>query len=148
MSHDEDPGTRRLARAAYAAGVVFAVLVAALALAPRAAPQGLPDRPLGVPSGQSVTLKEAFLEEQDDGAMWLRVRFLAPWISQNAAAYDLAAADMAHVCRAVLPVARGAERIVVSFSAAEVPFGEAAPGVIQFFEMFRPDGDDCIWEEF
>jgi len=39
-------------------------------------------------------------------------------------------------------------QVVISFSAAEVPFGEAAPEVTQFFEAYRVEDGTCIWEAF
>lgn len=39
-------------------------------------------------------------------------------------------------------------RAVISISDQPVPFGEAAPGVEQFFEAFTVDGYSCAWEYF
>jgi len=153
MDDDEDPRIRRLARWAWLAALVFSILVAALALAPRAEPQALPEGPLEVPSGQLVTLLEAFYEEQPDGAVWLRLRFVAPQIGSGPGelGFDVVEQDMAHLCESLgLPwaAAGGAELIVVSLARAPLPFGEADPDVAQFFEAYRPDADGCLWEEF
>ncbi len=153
MPQDEDPRIRLIARLAFAAGIAFAILVAAIALAPRADPQGLPEGPLEVPSRQEVTLQEAFWEEQEDGALWLRLRFVAPRIGSGPGEYgfDVVEWDMAHLCETLgVPwaVERGAELIVVSFAAAPVEFGAAAPDVAQFFEAYRPVDGECYWEEF
>jgi hypothetical protein len=40
------------------------------------------------------------------------------------------------------------QQIVISFADAAVPFGEAAPDVVQFFESFRPENGTCVWEVF
>ena len=153
MHRDEDPRIRLIARLAFAAGIAFAVLLAAIALAPRAEPQGLPEGPLEVPSRQIVTLQEAFWEEQEDGALWLRLRFVAPRIGSGPGEYgfDVVEWDMAHLCETLgVPwaVERGAELIVVSFAAAPVEFGSAATDVAQFFEAYRPVDGECFWEEF
>ena len=154
MPTPEDPRTRRTARLAFAAGIGCAVLVAALALAPRAAPQeGLPEGPLEVPSRQLVTLQEAFLEEQADGALWLRLRFVAPRIGSGPGEYgfDVVEWDMVHLCEALgIPWAEagGADLIVVSFAAEPVEFGLSTPDVAQFFEAYRIEDGECAWEEF
>ncbi len=150
---DEDPRTRRIARWAFAAGVAFSILLAAIALAPRAEPQTLPEGPLEVPSRQLVTLQEAFLEEQADGEIWLRLRFVAPRIGTGPGELDFNVVewDMAHLCETLgLPLAAeaGAALIVVSFASAPAAFGETDATVTQFFEAYRPEGEECAWEEF
>ena len=153
MPQDEDPRIRLIARLAFAAGIAFAILVAAIALAPRAEPQALPEGPLEVPSRQTVTLQEAFWEEQEDGALWLRLRFVAPRIGSDPGEYgfDVVEWDMAHLCETLgVPwaAAGGAELIVVSFAAAPVEFGATSPDIAQFFEAYRPVDGECVWEEF
>lgn len=153
VSDDEDPRIRLLARLAWAAALIFSLLVAAIALAPPAAPQALPEGPLEVPSKQLVTLQEAFFETQPDGATWLRLRFVAPRIGSGPGEYgfDVVEWDMAHLCETLgLPWAAegGASLIVVSFASAPVAFGEADAAVAQFFEAYRPAGEECLWEEY
>ncbi len=153
MPQDEDPRIRLIARLAFAAGLAFAILVAAIALAPRAQPDALPEGPLDVPSNQRVTLQEAFWEEQADGALWLRLRFVAPRIGSGPGEYgfELVEWDMVHLCEELgLPwaMAEGAELIVISFAAEALPFGATAPEVAQFFEAYRPVDGECLWEEF
>ena len=150
---DDDPRIRRIARLAFAAGLVFAIIVAALALAPRAEPQALPDGPLDVPSGQLVTLQEAFYEEQADGALWLRLRFVAPRIGTGPGelGFDVVEWDMAHLCETLgigWAAGQEVELIVVSFADAPSEFGAADADITQFFEAYRPEGDECAWEEF
>ena len=150
---DDDPRIRRIARWAFAAGLVFAVVVASLALAPRATPQTLPEGPIEVPSGQLVTLQEAFYEEQEDGALWLRLRFVAPRIGTGPGelGFDVVEWDMAHLCETLgipLAVEVDAALIVVSFAAAPVEFGVADSSVAQFFEAYTAEDGDCMWEEF
>ena len=40
------------------------------------------------------------------------------------------------------------QQIVISFAGAAVPFGEAAPDVVQFFESYRIENGACVWEVF
>jgi hypothetical protein len=150
---DADPRIRWIARLAFAAGAGFAILVAAIALAPRAGSQALPEGPLEVPSRQVITLQEAFFEEQDDGAIWLRLRFVAPRIGAEPGQYtfDLVEWDMVHLCETLgIPLAAeaGAALIVVSFASEPIPFGETNDAVTQFFEAYRPVDGECEWEEF
>ncbi|WP_155326526.1 DUF6497 family protein [Alkalilacustris brevis] len=115
----------------------------------------LPAAGQSVPSGQPVGLHEAILEPQPDGTHWLRLRFIAPRLGEDASQIGPEAAqdDMDYLCRTVgLPVAersgREVSRVVISLSREEVDFGVAAPGVTQYFEAYLPAMDDCIWEEF
>ena len=110
--------------------------------------------PISVPSGQPVTLSEVLLD-RDPGALWLRLRFVAPQISRNGgtATHDQAMADMDHLCQElalsyVQEHALQPERIVISFADRAVPFGVQDPAATQYFEAYRPSGDTCIWEGF
>lgn len=104
---------------------------------------------ISVPSGQPLSFLE-FILEQDGGL--LRFRFLAPQIGT---AYDYAtvSGDFQVLCdEQVMPalVANNLNpaQIVLSMSASDIPFGEDDPTVLQFFEVFRPENNLCIWEEF
>ncbi|MGY6632375.1 MAG: DUF6497 family protein [Alkalilacustris sp.] len=135
------------------ARAVAAVLGLAIATGAQATAGDLPEGPLQVPSGQLVTLQEAFWEQQDDGALWLRLRFIAPRIGSGPGEYgfDVVEWDMAHLCETLgIPWAAegGAEVIVVSFAAEAVEFGTSAPEVAQFFEAYRPVAGECMWEDY
>ncbi|MBU2993914.1 DUF6497 family protein [Octadecabacter sp. 1_MG-2023] len=102
-----------------------------------------------VPSGQALSFLE-FISEMDGDIV--RFRFLAPQIG-DAFTYMDVANDFQVVCdEQVMPVlgANGLEprQIVLSMSAMDIPFGEDNPDVLQFFEIFRPENDTCIWEEY
>ena len=80
-----------------------------------------------------------------------RFRFILPEIAQGVAFEDIVD-DLDYVCVAVaLPALTQAgsdvTQLVISVSAAEVPFGEATE-IVQYFQPFRRDGDACVWEEF
>jgi len=105
-----------------------------------------------VPSGQSVTFLDAILNEAGPQGQTARFRFVAPGIAGEVD-FDTAAADMQHLCdtyalprvtsNATLP-----QQIVITLSAEPVPFGQAAPGVTQFFEAYSLQDNSCIWEVF
>jgi len=128
------------------AGLV-AVLAAAGSCDERA-PEG---DALAVPSGREVRLIDVITYAPGPEGASARFRFLVPGLTQD----DLATAldDMEALCISyALPRIGGTipqpQQIIISFSAEAVTFGEAAPGVVQFFEAYRPDGDTCIWEQF
>lgn len=106
---------------------------------------------LAVPSGREVRLIDVITTAPGPEGAAARFRFLVPGLTPE----DLGAAveDMEALCVSyALPRISGTvpqpQQIIISFSAEAVPFGEAAPGVVQFFEAYRPDGDTCIWEQF
>jgi hypothetical protein len=105
---------------------------------------------LDLPSGLNVKVQEVLVDEIT-GAQWLRFRFLAPELA-NYAPGDLQG-DFAQLCN-ILAAPYAAKHglsphmVVISFADAKVPFGETMPEVTQYFELFRLDGDACIWEGF
>lgn len=124
-----------------------------LALGVAATPAKAQEVPIEVPSGQPVTLQEAFLELQEDGGLWLRLRFVAPALAEGPGqvGFDVAEADMLHLCRSLgLSFAEGQDvsLIVISLADRPVEFGDRMTDVVQFFEAFRPEDGDCIWDEF
>jgi hypothetical protein len=119
-------------------------VLSALMLA--AAPAAAQD--LAVPSGQPLELMERRLE---DAPAMARFRFLAPEL--EARGFAAVADDFAALCDGYARPALAADgiavdRVVISLSAQRVPFGETAPDVTQFFEVFRLSEDGCIWEYF
>jgi len=108
---------------------------------------------LSVPSGQFVELDEVLLDN-NPGELWLRFRFLAPKIGDSVGriGYDVAAADMAHLCQTlVIPYVAHHQlqpaRVVISLSDRPVEFGRSDPDATQYFEAFRLQKSVCIWEE-
>lgn len=80
-----------------------------------------------------------------------RFRFVLPEIAQGVTFEDLID-DLDFVCAqvavpALTQAGSDVSQLVISVSAAEVPFGEASE-VVQYFQPFRREGDACIWEEF
>ncbi len=104
-----------------------------------------------VPSGLDLTLYELIPEDQPDGQIWARYRFVAPDLNQTD--FDLVAGDFPEICASyALPEldARGTHpaMIVLSYASRPIPFGEAAPDAVQFVESFRVDQGACIWEVY
>lgn len=118
---------------------VFAILTAMTAMA----------QVISVPSGQPLSFLE-FISERDGEVV--RFRFLTPEIGKTYVYGDIIG-DFQVLCdEQVMPVlevnAMEPRQIVLSMSAVDIPFGEDNAEVLQFFEIFRPEGGICIWEEF
>ena len=131
---------------------VFRTHVAALGVLCAAATTawGLEESP-AVPSGTALTLQDVREETQPDGTVWLRIRYVAPGITRENRA-DIQD-DFQALCLSQAvphrPVTRMAvSQAVISIAAAPVEFGVQTPDVAQFFEAFRIENDQCIWEEF
>jgi hypothetical protein len=121
----------------------------ALAVCALGAPAALAAEGIVVPSGQPVSFIEFISEEATNT---VRFRFLTPEIGKSFQYADVAG-DFQVVCdEQVVPAleANGLTpaQIVLSMSAVDIPFGEPAPEVLQFFEIFRAENGTCIWEEF
>ena len=104
-----------------------------------------------VPSGRKLSLIDVITNAPGPSGATARFRFLAPGLASEDA--DAAAADMQALCDSfALPRTDGMvpapQQIVISFAGAAVPFGEAAPDVVQFFESYRIKNGACVWEVF
>lgn len=128
----------------------FAFLSLALALGP-GCKDDVADGNIAVPSGREVTFIDVITNAPGPDGATARFRFLAPGLSEAEA--ETALADMQFLCDSyALPRTKGTvpepQQIVISLSAEIVPFGEAAPDVVQFFEGFKPGDLTCKWEPF
>lgn len=104
-----------------------------------------------VPSGRTLSLIDVITNAPGPEGAAARFRFLAPGLTSEDA--DAAATDMQVICDSfALERTDGMvpepQQIIISFASAEVPFGEAAPDVVQFFESFRIENGACVWEVF
>jgi hypothetical protein len=127
---------------------VPAAALAALAACQEDAPT---DGGISVPSGRDISLIDIVTNAPGNAGATARFRFLAPGLTQDDV--EATAADMQALCDSfALPRIDGMvpapQQIVISLSAEAVPFGEPAPDVVQFFELYRPEGGTCIWEPF
>lgn len=106
---------------------------------------------IDVPSGRDLSLIDVITNAPGPQGAAARFRFLAPDLTSEDA--EAAAADMQVVCDS-FALARTdgmvpePQQIIISFASAAVPFGEAAPDVVQFFESFRIENGACVWEVF
>ena len=109
---------------------------------------------VSVPSGQSVSLNEVLIDDAT-GETWVRFRFVAPEIAREGGSveYNAAAGDMEYLCRdLVIPYMSEFElaftHVVISMSDRDVAFGDANPLATQYFEAYRLEDADCIWEAY
>ncbi len=113
---------------------------------------GQAEEDVQVPSGQPVTFVEVVRYEAGPNGKVARFRFVAPAIA-GGVGFDRAVGDMQHLCDAfalprVTETVPFPTQIIISLSAAPVPFGEAAPEVTQYFEAYSLQDGACIWEVF
>ena len=113
------------------------------------------DQPAGdavtVPSGRELSLIEIVTNAPGPSGAAARFRFLAPGLTPDDAV--AAAADMQALCDSfALPRIDGMvpapQSIILSFSSKAVPFGQAAPEAVQFFESYSVATGACVWEQF
>ncbi|WP_254443149.1 DUF6497 family protein [Ruegeria atlantica] len=111
-----------------------------------------PENLLPVPSGQPVHLSDVLLDN-NPGELWVRFRFIAPKIGSDVGriGYDVASVDMEHLCQtlAVAYVAKyelDPARVVISLSDRPLEFGRSSPDATQYFEAYRLEQSQCIWE--
>ena len=107
-----------------------------------------------VPSGQEVTLQDVIWNAPGPEGMALRFRFVAPGIGpEGGVDVETASGDMQFLCDsfAISRIAEGGpqpEQVIISLSDVPVVFGEAAPEAVQFFESYRIENGQCLWEMF
>jgi hypothetical protein len=104
-----------------------------------------------LPSGRTVTLLDVITNAPGVDGAAARFRFIAPGLRAGEA--EAWSDDMLALCETyALPRVRdnvpAPQQIIISLSDRAVPFGEAAPDAVQFFEAYAPKGDACIWEMF
>lgn len=104
-----------------------------------------------VPSARALSLIDVITNAPGPDGATARFRFLAPGLDPDEA--EAAATDMQAVCDSfaigrIDGMVPAPQQIIITFMSAEVPFGEAAPDVVQFFESYRPENGACVWEVF
>ena len=129
---------------------LWLALVAGILLAaggcddPPPAPEG---EAVAVPSGREVVFIDVITNAPGTEGATARFRFVAPGL----AADDDASADMEALCNGfALPRIGGMvpapQQIIIVLADREVPFGEAAPDAVQFFEAYSVKDNACMWE--
>jgi hypothetical protein len=104
-----------------------------------------------VPSGRELRLIDIITSAPGPEGATARFRFLAPGLTRDE--IEASAIDMQSVCDTyaisrIDGMVPAPQQIIISFASEKVPFGEAAPEVVQFFESFRVENDRCVWEVF
>ncbi|MEL6700450.1 MAG: DUF6497 family protein [Pseudomonadota bacterium] len=105
-----------------------------------------------VPSGEEIRFLDSFYQDAGDGVVTVRFRFVMPAIAGGRVPYAQVADDFLYLCAEhALPSLEGSQspdKIIISLADQEVPFGKIVPEATQFFEAFRIENADCIWEGF
>lgn len=104
---------------------------------------------VAVPSGRAVQVQDVITNAPGAEGATARFRFVVAGLSPDEDWTE----DMQALCDTyALPRTEGMvpapQQIVISLADAAVPFGEAAPNVVQFFEAYRIENTSCIWEMF
>jgi hypothetical protein len=100
-----------------------------------------------VPSGRVVTFLDVIHNAPGTKGATVRFRFVAPGL----AAGEDASTDMQELCDTyALPRSKGnvpaPQQIIIVLADRPVPFGEASPDAVQFFEAYAVKDGSCIWE--
>ena len=130
---------------------LFAASFIALALVAGCQDEPPAGEAISVPSGRALTLIDIVTNARGPEGATARFRFLAPDLGPDDA--ESAALDMQALCDGfaigrIDGMVPAPQQIIISLSSEAVPFGEAAPDVVQFFESYRPENDACVWEVF
>lgn len=107
---------------------------------------------LVVPSAQPLELYEVLITDVGPET-WVRFRFLAPEIGTHTGgkAFAEVEADFEHLCQTlVLPYIADyslePDAVVLTMLSQPVEFGTSDADATQYVEVFRIEGNDCIWE--
>jgi hypothetical protein len=131
--------------------LILAALFAVLAAAggcDEAAPEG---EAVTVPSGRAVSLNDVITNVPGPEGATARFRFLAPGLTADDVATS--AEDMQALCDSFAlgrtsGMVPAPQQIIISMASAVVPFGEASPDVVQFFEAFSVETGACVLAPF
>jgi hypothetical protein len=130
---------------------LFPALIGAMALVAACQEEAPAGEAVSVPSGRALSLIDIVTNARGPEGATARFRFLAPGLVPEEA--ESAALDMQALCDSfaverIEGMVPAPQQIVISFASEAVPFGEAAPDVVQFFESYRPENGACVWEVF
>ncbi|WP_245990316.1 DUF6497 family protein [Tabrizicola piscis] len=104
-----------------------------------------------VPSGREVRLIEVVTNVPGPDGATARFRFLAPGLTEAdipASADDMQALCDTYALARIDGMVPEPQQIIISLAGEDVPFGEAAPDVVQFFEAFEVTDGTCILAAF
>lgn len=110
---------------------------------------------VAVPSGQVVTLQEVLWNVPGPDGLAARFRFLAPAIARAGGTvnFEAASADMLWLCQnfaieRISTLGPAPRQVIISLADRDIPFGQADEEATQFFEAYRLEDGQCIWEAF
>ncbi len=131
--------------------LTLAALFAVLAAAGGCEEAPLAGDAIAVPSGRDLRLIEIVTNVPGPEGATARFRFLAPGLTE--ADIPASVGDMQALCDSfalsrIDGMVPAPQQIIISLASAEVPFGEAAPDVVQFFEAFGVGSGACILAPF
>ena len=115
----------------------------------------LPISAEGLPSGLAPDLQEVLFEPAGAPAeqvKLMRLRLVAMELAdQQAFGFDAIEADFQKICETLGVEIAGksapnTERIIISLASDAIAFGESAPNVIQYFDVFRVADGTCVWD--
>jgi hypothetical protein len=123
------------------------MILAALAALAACQEEAPTEDAVAVPSGREVVPIDIITNAPGMAGAAARFRFLVPGLDAG----DLAASegDMQALCDGhALPLTIGMvpepQEIIITLMAAEVPFGQPAPDVVQFFETYGIEDGACV----
>ncbi len=109
-----------------------------------------------LPSGQTVTFLDAFIEPQTGLAeTWLTLRFLAPRIAADGDIdFDSASLDLDALCdgpgrrETARIAAQGAkiDQVVIAMLDRPIPRGESDVDATSYYGAYLPHESGCIWQ--
>ncbi|MGL5009173.1 MAG: DUF6497 family protein [Paracoccaceae bacterium] len=104
---------------------------------------------IAVPSGQDLWLQEVIWNVPGTQGLTTRFRFVAPGLAELE--FEVAQADMQALCEEfaldrISNQGPQPAQIIISLADTALPFGEANPDAVQYFEAFRIENGACIWE--
>jgi hypothetical protein len=131
--------------------VILAALFAVLAAAGGCEETPPTGDAVTVPSGRELSLIEIISNVPGPEGATARFRFLAPGLTE--ADIATSADDMQALCDSfalgrIDSMVPAPQQIIISLASADVPFGEAAPDVVQFFEAFSVETGACTLAPF
>lgn len=110
---------------------------------------------LVAPSGLGYAQEDPLFEPigaYEGARRTVRLRFVAPELANpERFGFEVVEPDFQALCDQVGPEivansAPNAHQVIISVASEPVVFGESAPSVVQYFDLFRVEGDTCIWE--
>ncbi|KFI32839.1 hypothetical protein CG51_20085 [Haematobacter missouriensis] len=104
--------------------------------------------PIRVPSGADVTFQEMLTDTEGPEGLTFRFRFVARSIGEQGMEQDMCALCEGFALPRLSRVGQLPAQVVISVADRAIAFGDADPGVVQFFEAYRIENGHCIWEAF